>query len=98
MRRRSVEPAGSRRADLRRGLASPTPTVAAALAGPGLTHNPSRTTVDPENGGYLGDVGLEVRSRSSEDCHCGRGATLGSVPSFFHIGAPRAGSTWRTRI
>ena len=58
MRRRSVEPAGSRRADLRRGLASPTPTVAAALAGPRLTHNPSRSTVEPENGGYLGDVGL----------------------------------------
>ena len=54
MRRRSVEPAGSRRADLRRGLASPTPTVAAALAGPRLTHNPSRSTVEPENGGYLG--------------------------------------------
>jgi hypothetical protein len=58
MRRRSVEPAGSRRADLRRGLAAPTPTVAAALAGPRLTHNPSRSTVEPENGGYLGDVGL----------------------------------------
>ena len=57
MRRRSVEPAGSRRADLRRGLASPTPTVAAALAGLRLTHNPSRSTVEPENGGYLGDVG-----------------------------------------
>ena len=57
MRRRSVEPAGSRRADLRRGLASPTPTLAAALAAPRLTHNPSRTTVDPENRGYLGDVG-----------------------------------------
>ena len=24
----------------------------------------------------------------------GREATLGSVPSFFYIGAPRAGSTW----
>ena len=58
MRRRSVEPAGSRRANLRQGLASPTPTVAAALAGPRLTHNPSRTTVDPEIAGYLGDVGL----------------------------------------
>ena len=55
--RRSVEPAGSRRADLRRGLASPTPTVAAALANIRLTHNPSRTTVDPENRGYLGNVG-----------------------------------------
>jgi hypothetical protein len=22
-----------------------------------LTHNPSTTTVEPENGGYLGDVG-----------------------------------------
>jgi Transposase DDE domain group 1 len=30
MRRRSVEPARRRRADLRRGLASPTPTVASA--------------------------------------------------------------------
>src|SRR3954451_17839017 len=58
MRRRLVEPAGSRRADLRRGLAAPTPTVAAALAGPRLTHNPSRSTVEPENGGYLGDIGL----------------------------------------
>src|SRR3954453_3848500 len=44
--------------DLRRGLAAPTPTVAAALAGPRLTHNPSRSTVEPENGGYLCDVGL----------------------------------------
>ena len=60
MRRRSVEPAGSRRADLRRGLASPTPTVAAALAGPRLTHNPLRTTVDPENRGNLGDVGKVI--------------------------------------
>ena len=57
MRRRSVEPAGSWRADLRCGLALPTPTVPAAFASPGLTHNPSRTTVDRENGGYLGDVG-----------------------------------------
>ena len=53
-----VEPAGSRRADLRRGLASPTPTVAPPLAGLRLTHNPSRSTVEPEIGGYLGDVGL----------------------------------------
>ena len=55
-----VEPAGSRRADLRRGLAAPTPTVAAPLAGRRLTHNPSRSTVEPEIGGYLGDVGLEM--------------------------------------
>ena len=27
----------------------------------------------------------------------GREATLGSVPSFFYIGAPRAGSTWLYR-
>jgi hypothetical protein len=59
MHRWSVEPAGIRRAELRRGLAASTPTVAAALAGPRLTHNPSRTTVDPENKGYLGDVGLD---------------------------------------
>ena len=48
MRRRSVEPAGSSQEDLRRGLPSPTPTVAASLAGPRLTHNPSRSTVEPE--------------------------------------------------
>ena len=81
MRRRSVEPAGSRRADLRRGLASPTPTVAAALAGLRLTHNPSRSTVEPENGGYLGDVGS-----SSSPWSTGLG-TRQSAP------APRASTT-----
>ena len=44
-------------AELRRGLASPTPTEDAPLAGFLLTHNPSRSTVEPESGGYLGDVG-----------------------------------------
>ena len=29
----------------------------ASLAGFRLTYNPSRSTVEPENGGYLGDVG-----------------------------------------
>ena len=40
MRRRSVEPAGSRRADLRRGLAAPTPTVAAAFGGSSVDAQP----------------------------------------------------------
>ena len=54
---RSVEPAGSRRADLRRGLTSLTPTAAARLVGLRLTDNPSRSTVEPRSGVYLGDVG-----------------------------------------
>src|SRR6478609_5246469 len=29
----------------------------AGISGPRLTHNPSRSTVEPEYGGYLGDVG-----------------------------------------
>ena len=40
MRRRSVEPAGSRRANLRRGLASPTPTVAAPFGGSSVDAQP----------------------------------------------------------
>jgi hypothetical protein len=28
-----------------------------AFGGSSLTHNPSRSTVEPEIGGYLGDVG-----------------------------------------
>ena len=57
MHRRLVEPAGSTGQTCGEVSHPPTPTVAAALAGPRLTHNPSRTTVDPEIGGYLGDVG-----------------------------------------
>ena len=34
-----------------------------------LTHNPSRSTVEPENGGYLGDVGL-VNRRGSLALSC----------------------------
>ena len=53
----------SRWADLWRGLASTTPTVAPPLAGLRLAYNPSRSTVEPEIGGYLGDVGLHVGGR-----------------------------------
>ena len=40
------------------------PTVAAALAGTRLTHNPSKSTVEPENGGYLSDVEFNVSTVS----------------------------------
>ena len=61
---------------MRRGLASPTLTVAAALTGRRLTHNPSRSTVEPENGGYLGDV------YSLMQCAAGRGHSEIKIPAL----------------
>jgi hypothetical protein len=54
MRQRSVEPpeAAGQTCEVSH---SPTPSVTAPLAGLWLTRNPSKTTGEPEKGGYLGD-------------------------------------------
>ena len=57
MRRKLAKPAERPRADAGTGLASLTLTVTAPLVGLRLAGDPSRSTVEPGNGAYLGDVG-----------------------------------------
>ncbi len=57
VRRRSIEAAGGIRADPRSGRPSFTLAVTAPPAGLRLTNDPSRSIVEPRNGGCLGGVG-----------------------------------------